>query len=232
MMTRLYLVRHGENLANLTKEFSHRAVDYSLTDKGVLQAEQTARYLADQGIDAVYSSPLRRAHETAQHLADALGQQVIVLEAFRELNVGDLEGQPPTAEAWHAHNEVLRAWRRGELQTAFPGGENYLQMWQRVGAGFRQVVERHPDQAVAIFAHGGVFASSVKALCPDVDLSAVLRQENHNCSISEIDVELGEDGKMHGQLVYWAACGHMTGEAADFVAGSPTPEFFQGQGKA
>ncbi len=231
-MTQLYLVRHGENLANLTKEFSHRAVDYPLTAKGVLQAEQTARFLADKGISAIYSSPLRRAAETAQHLADLLGQPVIVSEAFRELNVGDLEGQPPTAEAWAAHNEVLRAWRRGELETAFPGGENFLQMWQRVSAGFQQVVQRHPDEAVAIFAHGGVFASSVKALCPNVDLSGVLRQENHNCSISEIDVALGADGKLHGELVYWAACHHISGEAADFVSGLPSPEFFARQGSS
>ena len=60
-MTHLYLIRHGENLANLTKEFSYRKVDYSLTPKGKLQAEQTARTLQDRGIAAVYSSPLRRA---------------------------------------------------------------------------------------------------------------------------------------------------------------------------
>ena len=228
-MTRLYLVRHGENRANLTKEFSCRKVDYSLTPKGVLQAEQTALALQDRGIAAVYSSPLRRAHETAQHLAGALALPVVVMEAFRELNVGDLEGQPPTAEAWELHNGVLAAWRRGELETAFPGGENYLQMWQRVSAGLREVVQRHPDEAVAIFAHGGVFSASVKALCADVDLTAVLSQENHNCSISEIDAHLGADGKLHGKLITWAACDHMTGEAADFVSGTPSAGFFEGK---
>lgn len=227
-MTRLYLVRHGENIANLTKEFSHRKVDYSLTAKGVLQAEQTALYLRDKGIGAIYSSPLRRAYETAQHLADALGQEVVVVEAFRELNVGDLEDQPPTPEAWMAHNEVLRAWRRGELDVSFPGGENFLQVWQRVGAAYRQVVECHPDESVAIFAHGGVFATTVKALCPDVDIASLLRQENHNCSITAIDAELCE-GKLYGQLAYWAACDHITGEAAEFVSGTPSRDFFEGK---
>lgn len=226
-MTTLYLVRHGENRANLTKEFSCRKVDYSLTPKGVLQAEQTARALQGKDIAAVYSSPLRRAYETAQPLADALGLPVNIMEAFRELNVGDLEGQPPTAEAWELHNSVLDAWRRGELEMAFPGGENYLQMWQRVAAGLREVVERHPDEAIAIFAHGGVFSASVKALCRDIDLPAVLSRENHNCSISEIEAHLGADGKLHGELRYWAACDHMTGAAADFVSGTPSPEFFE-----
>jgi broad specificity phosphatase PhoE len=227
-MTRLYLVRHGENLANLTKEFSYRNVDYSLTAKGVLQAEQTARHLQDKGISAVYSSPLRRAQETAQPLAAALGQAVIVREAFRELNVGELEGQPPTEAAWDAHNAILRAWRRGDLEARFPGGENYLEMWRRVEAGFRQVMAENPQGAVAIFAHGGVFASSIKALCTGVDLSDVLSQENHNCSISVVDAEL-RDGRLQGRLVYWAACDHMSGAAAEFVSGTPSREFFQNQ---
>ena len=57
----IYLVRHGENLANITKEFSHRLVDYSLTPKGIIQAEQTAAYFRDFHIDEIYSSPLKRA---------------------------------------------------------------------------------------------------------------------------------------------------------------------------
>jgi broad specificity phosphatase PhoE len=230
-MTRLYLVRHGENLANLTKEFSCRQVDYSLTAKGVLQAEQTARYLQTKGIDAIYSSPLRRAKETAQHLADLLGQEVHLREAFRELNVGDLDGQPPTEEAWARHDAVLRAWRHGDLEAGFPGGETFVQMWQRVAAGFREVIANHPDASVAIFAHGGVFASSVKALCPDIDLADVLSRENHNCSISEIEAEMSA-GRLHGQLLTWAACDHLSGAAADFVSGVPTREFFDKQAKA
>jgi broad specificity phosphatase PhoE len=228
-MTRLYLIRHGENLANLTKEFSHRKVDYSLTPKGQLQAEQTARLLQDQGIAAIYSSPLRRAYETAEYLAAALGQDVVVLEQFRELNVGDLEGQPPTPEAWTAHNEVLRAWRRGELDVAFPGGENFWSVWQRAADGYRQVVETHKGQAVAIFAHGGVYATTIKALCPDVDLANLLRQPSNNCSITQVDVEI-VDGKLQGHLLEWAACDHLTGEAADFVPGFPPPEYYDRRG--
>src|SRR5206468_3641607 len=65
-MNTLYLIRHGENTANLTREFSHRAVDYSLTPKGMLQAQQTAEYFKTRRVDAIYTSPLKRALETAQ----------------------------------------------------------------------------------------------------------------------------------------------------------------------
>ena len=225
-MTHLYLIRHGENLADLTKEFSYRKVDYPLTPKGKLQAEQTARVLQDRDIAAVYSSPLRRAYETAVELSTLLDQDVVVMEQFRELNVGDLEGQPVTPEAWLVHNEVLRAWRRGELDVAFPGGEDFWAVWQRVSDGYREVVTAHPGQAVAIFAHGGVFATTIKGLCPDADLTELLRQENHNCSITEAEVAFQGD-KLNGRLLQWAACDHLTGEAAEFVSGSPPREFYQ-----
>lgn len=225
-MTHLYLIRHGENLANLTKEFSYLKVDYSLTPKGKLQAEQTARQLQDRSIAAVYSSPLRRAYETAAELAVLLGQDVVVMEQFRELNVGDLEGQPPTPEAWLAHNKVLRAWRHGDLDTAFPGGENFWAVWKRVSDGYRQVIAAHPNQAVAIFAHGGVFATTIKGLCPDVDMAELLRQENHNCSITEVEAEI-KDGALDGQLLQWAACTHLSGEAADLVSGTPPQDYYK-----
>ncbi len=64
MTTRIYLVRHGENLANITKEFSYRTVDYPLTSKGALQAEQTAERFIGQGIGAIYASPLLRASDS------------------------------------------------------------------------------------------------------------------------------------------------------------------------
>src|SRR4051812_45611032 len=99
-MTRLYLVRHGENLANLTKEFSYKLVVHSLTDKGVLQAGQTALYFMGKQIDAIYSSPLKRAAETAQIIAAELGLPITTMENFREVNVGDLERYPPTEENW------------------------------------------------------------------------------------------------------------------------------------
>src|SRR5438046_2904114 len=91
----LYLIRHGENPANLTKEFSYKLVDYSLTTKGRVQAEQTALFFRDKHIDEIYSSPLRRAKETADIISEELHVPVTVMEQFREINIGDLEGKPP-----------------------------------------------------------------------------------------------------------------------------------------
>src|SRR5512142_223625 len=122
-MNRLYLVRHGENPANLTKEFSYRRVDYGLTPKGSLQAKQTAELFKRQAIHAVYSSPLKRAAETAGIIAGELGLRVEIVEDLREVNVGDLEGQPVTPELWAHHDSIIADWLGGKPETRFPSGE-------------------------------------------------------------------------------------------------------------
>ncbi|MEL7644621.1 MAG: histidine phosphatase family protein, partial [bacterium] len=58
--------RHGENHANLIKQLSSKLVDYPLTEKGILQAQQTGEALAGRGIKALFCSPLKRAKQTAE----------------------------------------------------------------------------------------------------------------------------------------------------------------------
>jgi broad specificity phosphatase PhoE len=229
-MNRLFLVRHGENLANLTKEFSSRRVDYSLTPKGILQSEQTAgHFLAAQGpgrascnIHAVYSSPLKRARETAEIIASHLGLPVVVMDNFREIDVGDMELRPPTLEAWAFHNRLIGDWFRGQVDKAFPNGDNYITICSRMRAGIEQVVAGKDGQNSIVVGHGGIFTVTLPDLCPAVGLSH-LRTENHNCSISEIEVEW-RDGRLEGRLITWASHSHLHGPAADLVSGLPDME--------
>ncbi len=212
-MPTIYLVRHGENPANLTKEFSHRHVDYDLNNKGRLQAEQTAAVFVGRAIAAVYSSPLLRAVQTAEIIAGALGVPIHVIEAFREVNVGSLEGQPPTRELWDQHNAVFLDWLGGRPETTFPDGEDHHRLIARMQAGLRQVLTLTPDQPSVIVGHGGIFTATLAAYCAEIDLMAIVRAPNHNCSITEIELEQRDD-QVVGQLRRWADCDHLSGEAA------------------
>ena len=141
-MIRIYLVRHGENVANITKEFSHRLVDYDLTDKGRLQASQTAEYfrtLAESvHIDRICSSPLKRAMQTADAISAAVGVPYTVVEDFREINVGDLEKHPPTDESWDTYFRVSDAWYNRRMEVPFPGGEDYDSLYGRFIRGWQR----------------------------------------------------------------------------------------------
>ena len=103
MMNKLFLVRHGENPANITKEISCRHVDYPLTSKGRLQSSQTAAYFRDKKIDEIYASSLIRARQTAEIIAGPLGLDVALMENFRELDVGELETNEDLEESWRIH---------------------------------------------------------------------------------------------------------------------------------
>jgi broad specificity phosphatase PhoE len=219
-MNRLYLIRHGENPANLTKEFSCRDVDYSLTPKGELQARQTAEFFTGKDIHAIFTSPLKRSQETAGIIAGKLGLTPIIMENFREIDVGDLEGQPVTRELWECHDQVVASWLMGKPETRFPNGENYLEAWERMRVGVKQIFTGKQQYNVIVVGHGGLFTATIKELCPNMDFSLLLTRENHNCSISEIQIEV-RDEDLYGELETWGSCTHLSGQAADLISGHP-----------
>ena len=91
-MTTLLLIRHGQSEANLEEIFAGQ-INPALTEKGIEQAELTARYIADNyKVDKIYSSDLQRAHQTALQLAKIIGKDVIKSIKLREIYAGKWEG--------------------------------------------------------------------------------------------------------------------------------------------
>ncbi len=219
-MNRLYLVRHGENPANLTKQFSSRRVDYPLTEKGILQAEQTAAFFVARPVDAIYASPLKRAVQTARIIARPKGLPVVVMENFREIDVGDLELVPPSAAAWEFHDRIFLSWLSGRPDLQFPGGDDYHRLWRRMRSGVELVTRGRDGQNIIIVGHGGIFTATLADLCPEVNIREILTRQTGNCSITEVEIE-PRDGSFRGRLVEWASCSHLSGEAANQVSGIP-----------
>lgn len=212
----IYFVRHGENLANITHEFSYKLIDYSLTPKGVLQAEQTADFFKDMSIDAVYSSPLKRAFETAQIIAEPHKLPVTAIEGFREINVGDLELMQPNEATWQLHNQIIAAWIKGKLDTTFPGGENFLELTRRVRNGLLDATRGRSNQRIVVAAHGGCITAIVRSLCPDPN-GELTHGSMHNCAITEIELTTSED-RLTSSLRSWACATHLCGEAVELAA--------------
>jgi probable phosphoglycerate mutase len=222
-MSRLILVRHGENHANLTKEFSYRRVDYPLTLKGRLQAEQTAAALARWPSGALFASPLRRAQETAAIIGAALGLPVQLVEDLREVNVGALEGSADLAAAWTVNRQVVAAWRAGQTAVRYPDGENLLEFVARLQRAITYVVHHTPPhQPAIVVGHGGMFSLALPSLCPNFPRDP---GESHNCSLSEIEMHPTAAG-WQGEVVSWSRCDHLSGAAAELVSGLPEADFF------
>ncbi len=207
-MNTVWLMRHGENRANLTGEFSHRIIDYPLTLLGWRQARCTATYLASFPIAAVYASPLQRAKQTAACIAEPHQLPVQIIEAFREVDVGRLEREPPTKAAWVLHDRIFAAWYAGDHAVAFPEGENYHTLWGRMQAGLRQATANRCGEHIVIVGHGGLFNTTIKDLCPQADLAALLAADFPNGAVSQIELHGGAGG-LQGVLKYWAYRAHL-----------------------
>jgi 2,3-bisphosphoglycerate-dependent phosphoglycerate mutase len=158
----VYFARHGENRANLTRELSHRVVDYPLTPRGVEQARGLAERVGR--VRRVVSSPLRRAMQTAELVGAVTGHRVEVIEELRELNVGRLDGRRDP-EAWQAYHAVLAAWRAGDHATAFPGGEDYPTLVDRLRGALARIAAG-TDGPVLVVGHGGGLRAAVPGLSP------------------------------------------------------------------
>jgi broad specificity phosphatase PhoE/ribonuclease HI len=151
--TTLVLLRHGETPSTVRKLFSGRGgEDPSLTELGRRQAAAAAAALAARGgIDAVVSSPLRRAVETAEAAASALGLQVRVEDGFAECDFGAWDGctLDEVRERWP---DELAAWL-DSTAVAPPGGESYDDHGQRVAVARDKVMTRYPGRTVLVVAH-------------------------------------------------------------------------------
>lgn len=219
-MHTIFLVRHGENPANLRHEFSCRHVDYSLTERGRLQAAQTAAFFAGRAIDQVWTSPLRRAYETAAPIANVLGLPLVVVDEFREIDVGELELEPPTPANWRFHDHIMAEWRAGRHEAIFPGGESYDMVLDRIQSGFRRILHSTPQQASVVVTHGGIVAATIRDICATGAVEMVNRVEQRNCAVTEIALAL-EGGLPRGHLASWAVCEHLAGAALAELSPSP-----------
>jgi len=227
-MNRVYFVRHGEGVDNVLRQFSYKKLDRPLTERGRLQAGQMGEYLAGMDIDEVFSSPMKRAHETGQIVAHRLGRKLTVLEGFREVNVGELEGKDFSAETWAVYHCVVSEWLDGNPLATFAGGEDYVALWRRMHTAFKQMLAGRTDQNLVLAGHAGIFIATLKDLCPGVDLGWLKNVEYYNCAITELEVDLA-DGQLRGRLIAWATYGHLSVDALTRVPGIPPLELVSKQ---
>ncbi len=152
--TRIYLVRHGQVLGHEQKRYNGQS-EVALTEKGRAQYGVLEMRLRGRDIKAVYSSDLGRCVEGAQILARPYGLQPLLKPALRELNMGEWEGktwqelQESYPKQWQDRLDDLVHYR-------VPGGENLLDMAERVRPAVRDIITSHPGEEVVVVGHGGL----------------------------------------------------------------------------
>ncbi len=185
---KVYLVRHGEPEEGFTRRFLGR-LDPALSPAGRAQADRIAERIAPLAPGRCWTSPLRRARETADIIARALGLEAAPNELLLEIDFGLLEGMT-FKEASSLYPGITDSWQALSGDFSFPEGENYASFKHRVDE-LAASVRRDPEPSLLLIAHGGVLRGLLCNLL-GVDASGPLRFRFAYASLST--VELYEDG--------------------------------------
>ena len=152
-VTKLYLVRHGQSAGNAEGRFGGHGPT-PLSELGQEQARLTAQSLAREKIDAIYTSDLLRAVQTAQPLSEALDLPIVQTPAFRERHVGVLEGLT-FDESKQAFPKDYYALVNRNIQHVITKGESYRHLLRRATGELREILRTHYGEKVVIFSHTG-----------------------------------------------------------------------------
>ncbi len=151
----IYFVRHGETIWNLEKKFQGLS-DSPLTEKGINQAKLLGKRLENIKFDKFYSSPLKRANDTANYIKEKRKQEVEIFEDFAEISMGDMEGIQ-REEFKKLYPEQSEDFFNNPLKynPKVYKGESFLEVRERVAKGLKKFIEINKNyERILVVSHG------------------------------------------------------------------------------
>ncbi|HLM24935.1 MAG TPA: histidine phosphatase family protein [Pyrinomonadaceae bacterium] len=183
-MITFFLIRHA-SCSGLGQTLWGRTPGVCLNETGKLQAQRLAERFGGMTLQAIYSSPLERALETAETIARSMNLEVTKNPAFDEINFGEWTGKSfdtlSSDESW-------RRFNRDRSTTRIPGGESFLEVQTRVVTGLERLSSQHTNARVAIVSHADVIKAAVGYFtATPIDL--LQRIEISPCSVSVVAMD-------------------------------------------
>jgi broad specificity phosphatase PhoE len=183
-----WLVRHGESTWNHARRFQG-AQDAELSARGYEQAEALAAQLVDEEMEAIYTSPLQRARDTAAACGARLGLRPVPLDDLREVGLGDWEGLAVETVVERYGDHYWR-WLTAPADHPPSGGEPLDRLQTRIRGALDMIRARHPEGRVLVVTHGGAIAAFLCG-CLGLGLNAVWRVRIDNAAVTRIVLPAG-----------------------------------------
>ncbi|WP_423145981.1 histidine phosphatase family protein [Rubrolithibacter danxiaensis] len=149
----LYIIRHGETDLNKRGVVQGRGVDSDLNETGRKQAEAFYKAYRHIPFDKIYTSTLKRTHQTVKHFIDA-GISWTQYSGLDEMAWGVFEGQESTEDVKSAYDNMMQNWSAGELHLKFENGESPLEVKERQLEVLEKLIEENEDENILICMHG------------------------------------------------------------------------------
>lgn len=190
MVTKIYLVRHCQSMGNIEYRFQGR-YDAEISPEGAKQLELLGLRFRNEPIDAIYTSPLKRARATAQAIAQYHHIEIIDAPGFIEMDVGEMENLR-LDEVAARYPDVARSWDETLDLCAFPGGETMPQVYERVNAALDELIAGNPGKTIVVATHGGVLRN-IYTWVKFGDLGSIRKSAVFgNTSVSLLEAEDGQ----------------------------------------
>ncbi len=196
-MTRITIVRHG------TTEWMHQGrlhgrLDSQLSAEGRREARLVGLRMNGETFDALYTSPLGRTIETAAIIAREMDIEPVVVEGFREMDFGWLEGRPVEPPV----GTRLSVWHKLRWAVLFPvaflTGESWPRVNRRVVVALDWVLEQNPEGRVLLVAHGGIHSAVLHSVLRGDSRRKIPWYPLAPCGITEIEVDSSGRGTLIG----------------------------------
>ncbi|MFC5284956.1 histidine phosphatase family protein [Pedobacter alpinus] len=150
---RLYIIRHGETDLNKNGIVQGRGIDSDLNETGIAQGEAFYKMYKNISFDKVYTSKLKRTHQTVAHfIKEGLAWEQ--LEGLDELAWGEYEGKKSTPELRIAFEQLIKDWALGDYNSKTVGGESPNEVNTRQIAAIQHILAQENEETVLICMHG------------------------------------------------------------------------------
>jgi broad specificity phosphatase PhoE len=191
-MKELYIIRHGETEYNKLGIVQGSGVNSSLNDTGRAQALKLFQKYGQIKFDYVYTSTLKRTHETAQHFINQ-GATWRVRGELREIGWGVHEGQKGTKDSIQRYRDLITAWQSGDFDARLEKGESIAEVRNRLEK-FLDEIKKTDFEKALICTHGRTLRC-LMCLLKNEHLRAMENYDFANTSLSIVNL-LGEDFKV------------------------------------
>lgn len=185
-MTTFFLIRHA-SCGGLGQTLWGRTPGVYLNDKGKVEAKRLADRFNGMTLEAIYSSPLERAMQTAETLARSMNLEIKKSSALNEIDFGEWTGK--TFETL-ARDERWRLFNSHRSMAMVPGGESFLDVQNRIVSALASLSHEHGNARLAIVSHADVIRAAV-AYFAATPIDLIERFEISPCSVTV--VALNED---------------------------------------
>jgi len=147
-MAELILARHGQTLWNVDKIYRGRS-DVDLDEVGTRQAELLGKYLSNYGLEAIYSSPLKRALDTANIIARYQKIEVQIAENLVDFDYGEWQCLPEQ-EVKKLYPALLEEWRNNPHKVRMPGGESLEDVRKRTIKVIKDILSNYQSSVILV----------------------------------------------------------------------------------